>query len=120
MRRFATVDEFISHAPQEVQPLLQELRQRIREILPKAQEKIWYGVPFYHECGEVAGFSLAKHHISLGLGAKVLLADRRKKLEEMGYQTGSCTIQIRFDQKIPIGLLRKMLKEKVNLNRSKQ
>ena len=120
MKRFSTVDDFISYAPQAVQPLLQELRQLIRDILPQAQEKIWYGVPFYHECGEVAGFSLAKQHISLGVGAKVLPAERRKKLAEMGYQTGSCTIQIRFDQRPPVTLIRKMLKEKVRLNRSKQ
>jgi hypothetical protein len=29
-------------------------------------------------------------------------------------------VQIRFDQKIPAALLRKMLMEKVRLNRSKQ
>lgn len=120
MRQFSTVDEFMAQAPRQVQPKLEELRRLIRGILPHAQEKIWYGVPFYHECGEVAGFSLAKHHISLGLGTKVLSAERRKKLAEMGYRTGSCTIQIRFDQKFPVPLLRKMLKEKVRFNRSKQ
>jgi len=119
MRRFSTVDEFISQAPQQAQPKLEELRQLIRGVLPHAQEKIWYGVPFYHECGEVAGFSLAKHHISLGLGTRVLSAERRKKLAELGYRTGSCTVQIRFDQKLPVTLLRKMLKEKVGWNRSK-
>lgn len=119
MRRCATVDEFVSQAPRQVQPKLEELRRLIRSTLPHAQERIWYGVPFYHEGGEVAGFSLAKRHISLGLGTKVLSAERRKKLAEMGYRTGSCTIQIRFDQKFPVTLLRTMLKEKASWNRSK-
>ena len=119
MRKFSTVDEFISQAPQQVQSKLEELRRLIRGILPRAQEKIWYGVPFYHECGEVAGFSLAKQHISLGVGAKVLSAERRKKLAAMGYRTGSCTVQIRFDQKLPAALIRKMLMEKVRSNRAK-
>ena len=118
MKQFLSVDDFISQAPREAQPKLRELRRWILSILPQAHEKIWYGVPFYHECGEVAGFSVAKHHISLGLGAGVLPAERRKKLEEMGYRTGQCTVQIRFDQKIPAALLRKMLTEKVRLNRS--
>ncbi|NBQ65454.1 MAG: DUF1801 domain-containing protein [Verrucomicrobia bacterium] len=120
LKKFSSVDDFISQAPQEAQPKLRELRRRILSILPHAHEKIWYGVPFYHECGEVVGFSVAKHHISLGLGAGVLPAERRKKLEEMGYRTGQCTVQIRFDQKIPAAFLRKMLTEKVRLNRSKR
>ena len=119
MNRYLTVDDFISHAPPLAQPRLQELRQWVRDLLPQAEEKIWYGVPFYHQGGEVAGFSLAKQHISLGVGAKVLSAEYRKKLATMGYRTGSCTIQIRFDQKLPVAVLRKLLKEKVRLNRSK-
>lgn len=119
MKQYSTVEEFISKAPPQAQPKLRELRQKIRGILPQAQEKIWYGVPFYHQHGEVVGFSLSKHHISLGVGAKVLSADRRRKLETSGYRTGSCTVQVRFDQRIPVTLLRKILKEKLNLNRSK-
>lgn len=118
MKQVATVDEFISKAPPKAQPKLRELRKKIRSILPQAQEKIWYGVPFYHQDGEVVGFSLAKHHVSLGVGAKVLPVDRRRKLETMGYRTGSCTVQIRFDQRLPVTLLQEMLKEKVRLNRS--
>lgn len=120
MKKFLSVDDFISQAPREAQPKLRELRCQILRILPQAHEKIWYGVPFYHECGEVVGFSVAKHHVSLGLGAGVLPAERRRKLEEMGYRTGKGTVQIRFDQKIPTALLRKMLTEKVRFNRSKR
>ncbi|MEY5063368.1 MAG: hypothetical protein RLZZ112_1332 [Verrucomicrobiota bacterium] len=120
MKRFLTVDDFISQAPPPAQSRLRELRRLIRGILPQSQEKIWYGVPFYHECGEVAGFSWAKQHISLGVGAKVLSGERRRKLAEMGYRTGSCTVQIRFDQKPPATLIRKMLMEKVKANRAKK
>jgi uncharacterized protein YdhG (YjbR/CyaY superfamily) len=120
MKKFSSVDDFISQASREAQPKLRELRGHILRILPQAHEQIWYGVPFYHECGEVVGFSVAKHHVSLGVGAGVLPAERRKKLEAMGYRTGSCTVQIRFDQKIPAALLRKMLMEKVRFNRSKR
>ena len=120
MKRHLTVDDFISHAPPLAQPRLQELRRLIRDVLPQAEEKIWYGVPFYHQAGEVAGFSLAKQHISLGVGAKVLSAERRKKLAVMGYRTGSCTIQIRFDQNPPVALIREMLREKVKWNRDQK
>ena len=113
------MDAYITAAPSAARDKLRELRQCIRSILPSAEEKIWYGVPFYHQDGEVVGFSVARHHISLGVGAKVLPSHCRRKLATMGYQTGSCTVQIRFDQKLPVAVLRKMLREKVRLNRSK-
>ena len=119
MKKFPTVDAYIAAAAPAAREKLRELRQCIRSILPSAEEKIWYGVPFYHQDGEVVGLSVARHHISLGVGAKVLSSDRRRKLATMGYQTGSCTVQIRFDQKLPVAVLRKMLREKVKLNQSK-
>jgi len=119
VKNFPTVEAYITAAAPAARDKLRELRQSIRSILPSAEEKIWYGVPFYHQAGEVVGFSVARHHVSLGLGAEVLTADRRRKLASMGYQTGSCTVQIRFDQKLPVALLRKMLREKVRLNRLK-
>ena len=114
------MEAYISAAPSAARDKLRELRLCIRSILPSAEEKIWYGVPFYHQDGEVVGFSVARQHISLGVGAKVLPSDRRRKLQAMGYQTGSCTVQIKFNQKIPAALMRKMLTEKAKLNRLKQ
>jgi len=119
MKKFPNVEAYIAAAAPAAQKKLRELRHWIRSILPSAEEKIWYGVPFYHQDGEVVGLSVARHHISLGVGAKVLPDARRRKLAAMGYKTGSCTVQIRFDQKLPFALLRKMLREKVKLNRSK-
>jgi len=116
---FSNVEAYIAAATPAAQDKLRELRRCIRSILPSADEKIWYGVPFYHQGGEVIGFSVARHHVSLGVGAKVLPTDRRQKLEAMGYHTGSCTVQIRFDQKLPVALLRRMLREKVKLNQLK-
>ena len=117
MRKASNVDAYITQAPVEAQPKLRELRDSIRLILPQAEEKIWYGVPFYHERGEVVGFSLAKHHVSVGMGAKVLTGVRRQKLEKSGYRTGKGTVQVRFDQAIPVTLFREMLEEKLKLNR---
>jgi len=117
MRKASNVEEYILHAPTEAQAKLRELRDCIRSILPQAEEKIWYGVPFYHERGEVVGFSLARHHVSVGVGAGVLTGVRRQKLEKSGYRTGKGTVQVRFDQAIPVALFRKMLEEKLKLNR---
>jgi uncharacterized protein YdhG (YjbR/CyaY superfamily) len=119
VKNFSNVEAYIANATPAARNKLRELRRCIQSILTSAEEKIWYGVPFYHQDGEVAGLSVARHHVSLGVGSEVLPTDRRQKLEAMGYHTGSCTVQIRFDQKLPVALLRKMLREKVKLNQSK-
>ncbi len=114
------VDAFIAASPAEAQPKLRELRNLIRRTLPKSEEKIWYGVPFYHECGEVVGLSVSRQHVSVGFGAELFSVTRRKALEKLGYRTGKCTLQIRFDQKIPAAVLRTMLREKLRSNRVKK
>ena len=119
MKSYPTVDAFIAAAQSEAQPKLRELRTLIQKTLPQAEEKIWYGVPFYHQHGEVVGLSVSRHHVSVGFGAKVFPEELRKKVESRGYQTGKCTLQIRFDQKIPGVVLRKIIREKVRLNRSR-
>ena len=120
MKKFENVDAYIEQATKEAQPLLQKLRQLIKEILPKCEEKIWYNVPFYHLDGEVVGFSVLKKHVSVGIGPAVMTETEREKLELAGYHTGKGTFQIKFDQKIPAEHLKRLLKTKVKLNQQKQ
>ena len=90
-----------------------ELRHFLRSILPKAEEKIWYGVPFYHLQGEVVGFAAYATHVSVGLGATAFPTAYRKEIQKKGYRAGQGTFQIRFDQEIPTAILRKLLLAKI-------
>ena len=120
MKKFEDVDEYIGKAAKEAQPLLHDLREFIKETLPKCDEKIWYNVPFYHLDGEVVGFSVLKKHVSVGVGADVMTETEREKLEAAGYHTGKGIFQIKFDQKIPTEHLKRLLKAKVKLNQQKR
>lgn len=121
MKNYAAenVDEFIASAPKEAQPKLREVRAVIKKAVPQAQEGISWGVPFYKYQGVLAGFAPYTHHVSFGL-AFVLQEKDRKMLEADGYTTGSKTIQIRFDQKVPAAVIERMLKERVMLNEAKK
>ena len=119
MKSYPTVDAFIAAARAEAQPKLRELRTLIQKTLPQAEEKIWYGVPFYHQHGEVVGLSVSRHHVNVGFGAEVFPQELRKRLGSRGYQTGKCTLQIRLDQKIPSLVLQKIIRAKVRLNQTK-
>jgi len=109
------VDEYIASMDKEAQPHLREIRKIIRSAVPKAEESISWGVPFYKYHGLLAGFTALKDHVDFGLAFHIEGKDR-KMLEEKGYKTGSKTIQVRFDQKVPAAMIRQILKAKAKMN----
>lgn len=63
---FNSVDEYIDAQPETVQPVLQRVRQVIRDALPGAEEVISYQIPAYKlDGGRVIYFSGWKEHYSL-------------------------------------------------------
>ena len=113
------VDEYIANSEPESCPTLKEIRKVIKSTIPKAEEGISWGVPFYRYHGVLAGFAAFKNHVTFGLWA-VLQSDVRKVLEEKGYVTGKKTIQIRFDQKAPTTAIRQILKAQAKMNEAKR
>jgi uncharacterized protein YdhG (YjbR/CyaY superfamily) len=61
MKHVKTVDEYIAQAPTEVQEKLQVLRATIKTTAPGAQERISYGMPYYHYKGRLVYFQLWKN-----------------------------------------------------------
>ena len=114
------VDSYIANSGREARPILKEIREIIKSTIPKAEEKIWYGVPFYNYHGELAGFAVYKKHVSFGFGAGVLQSKDRKILEEKGYKIGKGTMKIKFDQKVPTTAIKKILKAKAEMNEAKR
>lgn len=113
------VDSYIAISPEVARPHLLELRKIIKSTIPKAEEKISWGVPFYKYHGLLGGFAPFKNHVSFGL-AFVFESKDRELLEKKGYVTGKKTVQIRFDQKVPTKEIKKILKAKVEENLSKK
>ena len=95
---------------------MNQLRKIIKATIPEVNEGIWYGVPFYEHHGELAGFDTAKKHVSFGFGANVLTGADREALEAKGYKLGKGTLQIKFDQKVPVAAIKKILKTKARRN----
>lgn len=113
------VDEYIANAPIEAQAKLRELRKVIKSAAPKAEEGISWGIPFYKYHGLLAGFSVFKKHVGFGF-AFALQSKDREILAKKGYSTGSKTIQINFDQNVPITELKNIIKTRVKLNEIKK
>lgn len=112
------VDAYIAGAEPGARPTLKTLRRIMRSTIPHVEEKIRWGVPFYRYHGLLAGFAAFRNHVSFGL-AFVLDHKERAKLLKKGYTTGKKTIQIRFNQKVPITVIKQMLKAKTKINVAK-
>jgi uncharacterized protein len=113
------VDDYIAGSDKAGQAKLKELRQVIRSAMPKAEESISWGIPFYKYHGLLAGFAVFKNHVSFGLAFQ-LDSKLRETLAKKGYETGSKTIQIRFDQKIPATVIKQILKVRAKINEAKR
>jgi uncharacterized protein YdhG (YjbR/CyaY superfamily) len=112
------VDSYIASASREARPKLRELREIIKTTIPKAEEKISWGVPFYKYNGVLAGFVALKNHVDFGF-VTVLQSKDRNMLGKKGYITGKKIIQIKFEQKVPTTMIKKILKAKAKKNEAR-
>lgn len=117
--RAKNVDEFIAGTPEEARDKLREIRAVVKSAVPGAEEKISWGVPFYWYQGALAGFAPVTHYILFGL-VTVLSSKDRKVFEKKGYKTGKKTVQIKFDQKVPVTEIKQILKGQVKMNEVKK
>jgi uncharacterized protein YdhG (YjbR/CyaY superfamily) len=107
------VASYIAAAPKETRSKLRELRAAIRKTAPKAEEKISYGIPYYGYKGRLIYFSVWKTHIGIYIPTPVV-AELKSELK--GYKTTSATVRLPLDKKLPIGLIKKMVKARMKLN----
>lgn len=117
MEKPKDVDAYIANSSEQARPVMEELRIIIKSTVPQAEEGISWNVPIYKYHGILAGFSVARNHISFG--ADALQSKDREVLEKKGYKTGKKTIQIRFDQKVPTLTIQKILKAQAKINEVK-
>jgi uncharacterized protein len=77
-----TVSKYIAAAPKEARAHLREIRSAVKSAVPKVEEGISYGKPYYKYHGMLAGFDAYKNHIGFEIWTSKLAADDRKKLKE--------------------------------------
>lgn len=112
MKKPKTVDEYIARAPAEMQRALRELRALIKQVAPKAEERISYGMPFYDYNGRLVYFASMKGYIGLYIPPPII-ADHAAELE--GYTTTKSAIHLPADR-LPAALVRKLIKARMKHN----
>src|SRR5436309_11483894 len=96
------VGAYISAAPKPLQAKLKELRAAIRITAPDADERISYGMPYYHYKGRLAYFSHWKAHIGLYIPTPVI-EENKSRLKS--YETTDATVRFPLNRKLPVRLI---------------
>lgn len=110
------VDTYIAKAPKEVQGKLKEIRAVIRETAPTAMESISYGMPGYDK-GQIAWFGLMKTHIGLYLRPPII---EEHKNELANYKTTKSAVHFPLNKKLPVNLIKKLVKARIGKNKAKR
>ncbi len=113
-----TVTEYIASSPKWAQKTLKKLRQTIKEAAPEAKESISYRMPYYNQNGRLAYFAVHTNHCGFYW---ISAADKKMFAKELAKQkvVGN-TIQIPRDEKVPVLLIKKIIKTRVKMNGAKQ
>lgn len=117
MENSSSIEEYIANSPEEVRPILSEMRAFIKSLVPEAGEKIAYGIPTFTLNGNLVHFAGYKHHIGFYPGASGV---ENFKNELDGYQLSRGTIQFPLDKPIPYDLIRRIVEFRVRENQQKK
>lgn len=116
--KVATIDAYIALQPEAIRGRLEELRQLIRSEVPEAQETISYNMPAFKLQGMLVGFAAWKEHCGFYPWNGHTVADFAKELE--GFTTSSGAIQLPYKDKLPVTLLKKIIRTRIKENVEKE
>ncbi len=105
-----SIDEYISAQPLNIQPLLEQIRQAIRESAPDAEETISYQMPAFKQNGILVWFGAFKNHI--GFFPKVSAMEAFKE-QLKPYKTSKGTVQFQINKPVPLDLIKEIVRFRV-------
>jgi uncharacterized protein YdhG (YjbR/CyaY superfamily) len=104
------IDEYIATFPKNIQTILLEIRQVIRDAAPQALEAISYQIPTFKLNGNLVHFAAFKDHISFFPTSSGVEAFRK---ELTSYESSKGTIRFPLDKPIPLDLVKQIVKFRV-------
>jgi uncharacterized protein YdhG (YjbR/CyaY superfamily) len=112
-RQFKTMDEYIAAFPKNVQVILENLRQVIKESAPGAEEAMAYGIPTFRLNGNLVHFAAYKNHIGFYPTSSGIAAFKK---ELSPYKQSKGTVQFPIDRPMPFALIKKIVRYRVKEN----
>ncbi|QMW02896.1 iron chaperone [Spirosoma foliorum] len=110
------IDAYIADFPEATQVLLQQVRQTLKQAAPEAEEAISYGLPTLKLNGNLVHFGAFKNHIGFYPAPRAL---EEFKEELAGYKGAKGSVQFPLDQPLPLELITRITKYRINQNQAK-
>ncbi len=101
-----TIDEYITGFPEDVQVILQKIRQTIKAAAPNAEEAISYQMPTFKLKGNLVHFAAFKNHIGF---YPVPSGIEQFKEELAVFKQGKGSVQFPLDKPMPYDLIRRIV-----------
>ncbi len=111
-----TIDEYIATWPADIREKPLSMRDTIKKAAPKAEEAISYNMPTFKQDGYLVYFAAFNNHIGfypIPSGMKAF----EKELSK--YKTGKGSVQFPYDQPLPLSLVTKIVKFRIQENMAK-
>jgi uncharacterized protein YdhG (YjbR/CyaY superfamily) len=113
MRKPTNIDEYIALFPESTQVLLEQVRSAIKKMAPEAEEVISYAMPAFKLEGILVYFAAYKEHIGFyPTGSGIALFQD----EISSYTSSKGAVQFPLDKPMPLDLISKIVKYRVNEN----
>jgi uncharacterized protein YdhG (YjbR/CyaY superfamily) len=116
-KTFKTIDEYIALFPKDIQSILEELRQAIKDVAPQAEEVISYQIPTFKLNGNLVHFAAYKNHIGFyptSSGIELF------KGELSSYKTSRGAVRFPIDEPIPFDIVKRIVRFRVKENLAKK
>lgn len=114
---FKNIDEYITIQTPEVQILLEQMRQTIKEATPEAEEVISYNMPAYKYHGMLVYFAAYKNHIGF---YATPTGHSEFKDELSAYKQGKGSVQFPLSKPLPLDLITRIVAFRVKENLKKK
>src|SRR5512143_2709694 len=111
-----TIDAYIATFPDDVQAILETVRQTIRKAAPDAEEIISYRMPAFRQKGIIVYFAAFKNHIGL---YPPISGDPKLAAALAPYAGPKGNLKFPLDRAIPHHLIRRIVKLRLKQNLAK-
>lgn len=115
--QFKTIDEYISTFPENVQKVLENLRDTIKNAAPEAEETINYQIPTFKLNGNLVHFAAYKKHIGFYPTPSGIDAFKNELSE---YEMAKGSVKFPLNKPIPYDLVRNIVEFRVKENLTKK
>lgn len=108
MNKPTNIDEYIESNDESVKPLLIELREVIRQVIPEATEKLAWNMPTWHKHKNVIHFDAFDDHVNVYIG-KDLTEKYRNLHPDFKFTTRG--VKLFYDQPLPVAMIQSMARD---------